>query len=107
MPDEFCVVFVTMPAREDAENIAADLVSEKLVACCNLVPGVCSVYHWKGSVCRNEEVLMVMKTRRELFDQLCARVAELHSYEVPEVIALPIVAGHQPYLDWLREETEK
>jgi len=107
MADEFCVVFVTMPAREDAENIASCLVSEDLAACCNLIPNVWSIYHWKGRVERNEEVLLVIKARRADFDQLCARVTELHSYEVPEVIALPIVAGHQPYLDWMREETER
>jgi uncharacterized protein involved in tolerance to divalent cations len=107
MSDKFCVVFVTTPAGETAESIAEHLVKERLVACCNLLPGVRSIYHWKGEVCRDDEVLLVMKTRRDLFEKLRARVVELHSYDVPEVIALPIVAGHQPYLDWLYEETVK
>ncbi len=106
MSDEFCIVFVTVPAGEDAEKMAECLVHEHLVACCNLVPGVRSFYRWKGKIARDDETLMVMKTRREQFESLCSRVAELHSYEVPEVVAIPIVAGHKPYLDWLREETQ-
>ena len=105
MAEEFCVVLVTVPTREAAEKIAHTLVDERLAACCSLAPGVCSVYRWKGEVCREEETLLIAKTRRDRFEALRSRVTELHGYEVPEVIALPIVAGHTPYLDWVREET--
>lgn len=106
MSDECCVVLVTVSGREKAGKIADALVAENLVACCNLIPGIQSVYRWKGEICRDEETLMVLKTRRDLFEQLRQRVAELHDYEVPEIIALPIIAGHQPYLDWILNETE-
>ncbi len=105
MPEEFCVVLVTVGRPEEAEKIASALVEERLAACCNLVSSVRSVYRWKGEICRDEEVLMVIKTRRERFEALRARIAELHSYEVPEIIRLPILAGHAPYLDWIRQET--
>ncbi len=105
MTDSFCVVFVTVGRPEEAETIAAALVSEKLAACCNLLPGIRSIYRWKGEICREPETLMVIKTRRENFERLRRRVTELHSYSVPEIIALPILEGHRPYLDWLRDET--
>jgi periplasmic divalent cation tolerance protein len=101
-----CVVFVTVGKRDEAEKIASALVEEKLAACCNLVGPIRSVYRWKGEICRDEETLLIFKTRRESFEKLRARVVELHSYTVPEIIAVPIVAGHASYLDWVREETE-
>lgn len=105
MADDACVVFVTAPSREAAEQIAAALVEERLAACCNLVPGITSFYRWKGEMCRDDETLLIIKTRRERFDALRARVVKLHSYEVPEIVALPIIAGHPPYLQWVSEET--
>jgi periplasmic divalent cation tolerance protein len=105
MAEECCVVFVTVGKREEAEKIADALVAERLAACCNLVPSVKSIYRWKGEICRDEETLMVIKTRRERFEALRARVKALHSYAVPEIVALPIIAGHADYLDWVCEET--
>ena len=105
MADECCVVFVTAPSREAADQIATTVVEERLAACCNVVPAIASVYRWKGELCRDDEALLVIKTRRECFEALRARIVELHSYDVPEVIALPIVDGHAPYLQWVSEET--
>ncbi len=105
--NEFCVVFVTVGKREEAETIANTLVEERIAACCNLVPSIRSIYRWKGEICRDEETLMIIKTRREHFETLRRRVTELHSYTVPEVIALPIIAGHEPYLAWVRDETAR
>jgi periplasmic divalent cation tolerance protein len=105
MENDLCVVLVTVGKREEAERIGSALVEEKLAACCNLVGPIRSIYRWKGEICRDEETLLVLKTRREGFEKLRARVAGLHSYAVPEIIALPIVAGHAPYLDWVRDET--
>ena len=104
MSDEFCIVIVTVGKAEEAEKIASALVEERLAACCSLVPRIRSIYRWKGEVHRDEETLMLIKTRRTGFEALRRRVAALHSYEVPEIVALPVVAGHQPYLDWLAQE---
>ena len=104
-PETCCVVFATVGSREEAERIAAAVVEERLAACCNLVPGVCSVYRWKGAVHRDDETLMILKTRRSLFESLRARIKSLHSYEVPEIIALPLIAGHADYLNWVEQET--
>ena len=104
-PGEFVVVFVTVPNAEVATNLAKTLVAEKLVACVNILPGLRSIYAWEGKVCDEEEVLCVLKTRRTLFTAVRERVTTLHPYQVPEIIALPIVDGSAKYLDWLRDET--
>jgi len=102
---DYIVVLVTVGARDEGEHIAASLVSEHLAACVNIVGPVRSIYHWEGRVQHDDELLLIIKTRRELFDQLVARVAALHSYENPEVIAIPITAGAAAYLDWLKSTT--
>ncbi len=102
---EVSVVFVTVGNEEEAASIAGALVAEKLVACVNIVPRIRSVYWWKGEVCDEPEVLMIMKTRTSLFLDLQSRVRELHSYEVPEIIAFPVSDGLPAYLDWVVEST--
>jgi periplasmic divalent cation tolerance protein len=99
------VVLVTAASTQQAESIARTLVAERLAACVNLLPGVRSIYRWQGQVADQPEVLLVIKTRRELFTPLSERVKALHSYEVPEVIALDVVEGSEPYLRWLTGET--
>lgn len=98
---ERVVVLVTVGSAEDADRIAGRLVEDRLAACVNIVPNVVSVYRWKGQIERDEERLLIIKTRRERFDALRAAVVALHPYEVPEVIALEIAAGHAPYLAWI------
>ena len=98
------VVLCTTPT-DQAQAIAEALVEERLAACVNIVPRVVSVYRWKGAIETDDESLLVIKTRDELFPRLDARMRELHPYEVYELIALPIERGHQPYLDWLVAET--
>jgi periplasmic divalent cation tolerance protein len=105
MSEEFCVAFVTVGKPEEAEKIASILVEERLAACCNLLPAVRSIYRWKGEICRDEETLIILKTQISIFEKMRARVQQLHSYEVPEIIAVPIIAGHAPYLNWVRDET--
>jgi periplasmic divalent cation tolerance protein len=100
---ESVVIYCTAPPLE-AEKIAKAIVGEKLVACVNIVP-VRSVYSWKGEVCDEGEHLLIIKTRSSLIDRLTERIRELHSYEVPEIIAIPIVAGHAPYMEWIQQET--
>jgi len=98
-------LYITVPSREIAEKIARALVEEKLAACINIFAGVRSIYRWKGKVETANEVCLVAKSRAELFDKLEKRVKELHPYECPCIVAFPIGMGHQPYLDWIAEET--
>ena len=103
---DYIVVYVTAP-EEEAVDLAKTLVEERLVACVNLVPGLRSIYWWQGKVEDEPEVLCIMKTRSNLFESLRDRVRQLHSYEVEEIIALPILAGNLPYLDWIKENTQQ
>jgi periplasmic divalent cation tolerance protein len=95
------VVLSSVGSAEDAERIARALVERRLAACVNVVPGLVSVYRWKGAVERDEERLLVIKTRRDRFDALREAIASLHPYEVPELVALPVEAGNPAYLAWL------
>jgi periplasmic divalent cation tolerance protein len=101
---EFIVVFVTAGSSAEAERLARALVEERLAACVNRVAAVQSVYRWEGQVEESTEELLVIKTRADLFAALEKRVRELHSYAVPEVIALPIINGNESYLRWLGEQ---
>ena len=94
------IVLVTAPPTE-AESLAETLVEEALVACVNILPGVKSIYRWQGSLCKDQECLLLMKTSSRLWDKLATRITELHSYDLPEILALPIELGSQAYLDWL------
>jgi periplasmic divalent cation tolerance protein len=101
----YCLVLVTAPEEDSARKIAARLVEEKLAACVNLIPGVNSLYRWEGEVEEDREVLLIIKSRTELIaSHLVPLIHSLHPYQVPEVIALPIIAGSQEYLDWLGTE---
>jgi periplasmic divalent cation tolerance protein len=102
---EYVVVLVTASSEKEAETIAEDLVGSRMVACANLIFGIRSIYRWKGEVQKENEVLLVMKGRSDGFSRIEKRVRELHSYDVPEVIALPVLKGSPPYLEWLGEET--
>ena len=99
------VVLVTAPDAETGARIARTLVEEQLIACANLVPGIRSIYRWEGRVADEAEVLLVLKTRASACAALAARVKALHPYELPEVVALPVVAGSEAYLDWVIAES--
>ncbi|MBM4430099.1 MAG: divalent-cation tolerance protein CutA [Chloroflexi bacterium] len=99
------VVFVTAGSAEEGEKIARALVDERLVACVNMLSPIRSVYRWQGQVQEDHEVLLIAKTRSTSFEQLATRVKQLHSYQVPEIIAVPIVAGAQDYMHWIDEQT--
>jgi periplasmic divalent cation tolerance protein len=101
------VVFITASGEEEALKIARAAVQERLAACVNIIQGVRSIYRWKGKVEDDSEVLMVLKTRESQLEALHLRVRQLHSYEVPEVIAMPITWGSEPYLKWMEEATAK
>ena len=95
------MILVTCRDKLEAEKITQQLLHERLIACGNIVSPVTSFFHWSGKVDRAEECLIVMKSRMDLFSQVAERVKSLHSYEVPEILALPIVDASKAYLDWL------
>ncbi|HXI26719.1 MAG TPA: divalent-cation tolerance protein CutA [Pyrinomonadaceae bacterium] len=97
------VVLMTAPNAEEGTRIAEMLVERKLAACVQILPPMTSIYVWKGEVQRESEILLVAKSSRAKFDELEEAVRAIHSYETPEIIALPIVAGSQPYLSWLSD----
>ena len=99
------VVLVTAASEQQAEAIATALVAERLAACVNVVSPIRSIYRWDGKIQSDTEHLMIIKTRAKLVAKVEKRVKELHSYEVPEIIALPIVAGARSYLDWILAST--
>ncbi|HWR72380.1 MAG TPA: divalent-cation tolerance protein CutA [Nitrospirota bacterium] len=99
------VVLITCPNRRVAETLGRTLVEDRLAACANVVPGLTSIYRWQGKLCRDREVLVLLKTRRPRFAALARRVRELHPYSVPEVIALSVAAGSPAYLAWVAEST--
>jgi uncharacterized protein involved in tolerance to divalent cations/8-oxo-dGTP pyrophosphatase MutT (NUDIX family) len=102
---EFIVVYVTAGSPAEGDRLARALVEERLAACVNRIAPVQSVYRWEGKLEESEEQLLIIKTRRELFAAVEKRVRELHSYSVPEIVALPIVDGSQGYLRWLGDQT--
>jgi periplasmic divalent cation tolerance protein len=104
-PSELVIILVTVPDGEVADRIAHALVVEKLAACVNVVPGVRSVYAWEGEICNEGELQCLIKTRRALFPAVQERVLSLHPYQVPEIIALPLVEGNAEYLAWLRDNS--
>ncbi|MEO3875697.1 divalent-cation tolerance protein CutA [Nonomuraea sp. B12E4] len=102
---EFVEVHVTVPDRDVAERIAAAVVAQRLAAAAQLVAPITSVFWWGGEINRADEWLLFMKTTAERFDELAAAIRERHPYEVPQIIAVPLVAGTADYLEWIRRET--
>jgi periplasmic divalent cation tolerance protein len=98
---EFIIALVTTASKAEAEKISQNLLEANLVACVNIVGPVVSHFHWGEKVEKAEEFLLLMKSRSDLFEKLSQAVVALHSYEVPEIIALPIVAGSKAYMNWL------
>jgi len=103
--DEVSVVLVTAGSEEEAVKIARALVEEKLASCASMVPRIRSIYRWKGEIRDEQEFLLLIKTRSSLFPSLRDRVKQLHSYEVPEIVAFPITQGLPDYLAWVCAET--
>lgn len=100
----FIQIATTLEKREDAERIGQALVAERLAACAQIVGPIASTYWWKGKIEQAGEWICLIKTRASLFDKVTARIRELHPYEVPEVVATPIVASSPSYLQWMKEE---
>jgi periplasmic divalent cation tolerance protein len=104
-PADFCVVLVTAPTRADAETIARAVLGDRLAACVNLWP-VQSLYTWQGTLETADEYQLVIKTQRSRFPALETKIRAIHPYDLPEMIALPLVAGSEPYLTWIHEQTQ-
>jgi periplasmic divalent cation tolerance protein len=100
-PTDAIVVFMTAANREEAAQLAEMLLAERLAACVQVLPELESVYRWQGQIERQKEVLLIAKTTKSKFEELEREVRAIHSYETPEIVALPLVAGSSPYLEWL------
>lgn len=103
---EFQFIYMTAPDRETALDIGRKLVEERLVACINVVDNMSALYWWQGEVQQDTEAIMIAKTRDDLVPKLIETVVELHPYDCPCVVALPIDAGFAGYLEWIRNETQ-
>jgi periplasmic divalent cation tolerance protein len=101
MQNVYVIVIVTTASKQEAEKIAHHLLKKKLIACANIIGPVSSLFRWSGKIEKAEEYLIFMKSRKDLFDKLSETVKTLHSYEVPEILVLPVVDGLKAYLDWL------
>ncbi|MFA6988845.1 MAG: divalent-cation tolerance protein CutA [Candidatus Gastranaerophilaceae bacterium] len=99
------VILSTISNINQAKKIAKKLVEEKFAACVNIVPKIISVYSWQNELCEDEEVLMIIKTRQELFEQTKNCILSNHPYAVPEIIMLPVINGLESYLNWIKSET--
>ena len=98
------IILTTCDSEEQAKSIAHGLVEKRLAACVNIAPGVQSVYRWKGAIEEAKEFLLIIKSRRDLLDRLRSALQNMHSYDVPEIIAFAIVDGSEQYLDWMDRE---
>ena len=103
----YSVLYVTVPSQDVGEKISRGLLEKNLIACSNMMPGVTSMYHWEGKIQKETEILMMLKTRSELFGEVAQFVKANHPYQVPEIIELPIQQGYKDYLQWIKENTKE
>jgi len=102
---DFCIILATSSNIEESKKIAHALVENKLAACVNIIPNIISVYSWQNNIAEDGEFLLVIKSRESLFNDIKQAILNLHSYELPEIIVLPIKEGHKDYLKWIEDET--
>jgi periplasmic divalent cation tolerance protein len=103
---EFIIIYCTVPNRNEGKEIAKALVEHSLVACVNIIDKVESIFSWDGEMNEEKEAMLVIKTKRDLFDKVNRVIQKLHSYTVPEVIAIPIIDADETYLKWIAHEVE-
>ena len=101
---KYIQVFITTESKEEAEKISREVVEKRLAACTQIVGPIKSTYRWKEKIQEEEEWLCIMKSLKDLYEQLEKAIKEIHPYEVPEILAIPVVAGNQGYLEWLNKE---
>ncbi|UCD42702.1 MAG: divalent-cation tolerance protein CutA [Chloroflexota bacterium] len=105
---EYIIVLITCPNKEVSEEVANALLDQKLAACVNMMTPVTSLYTWEGEINRDEEMLLIVKSRADLFEKdLIPAVKAIHPYDVPEIIALPIIMGSEDYLGWIKDVTRQ
>jgi len=97
----YITILVTAANKQEAEKIAQQLLKAKLIACANIIDSISSIFRWSGKIEKAEECLVLMKSRRGLFEEITRKVKELHSYEVPEILAIPLVDGSKAYFEWM------
>jgi len=102
--EEYIQVFTTTEKKEDAEKISKKILEKRLAGCVQIIGPIKSNYWWKGKIETAEEWLLLIKSRREVFEELERTIKELHPYEIPEIVAVPIVTGNKDYLEWLKNE---
>lgn len=103
---EFIVIYCTVPNKKEGQEIAKALIEHNLAACVNILDKMESIFSWDGELCEEKEALMMIKTKRELFDKVKFIIQKLHSYTVPEIIAMPIIEADETYLKWIAHETK-
>ena len=106
MTEEHCIVLCMVPDAATGEQLAQRLVEERLAACVNMLPAITSIYRWQGNIQKDAECLLIIKSRRDRFATLCETVRELHPYELPEIIAVPLIDGLPAYLSWIDQNLE-
>ncbi len=104
---EYIIIYCTVPNKKEGREIARTIVRHKLASCVNIVDKIESIFSWDGEMCEEKEALLVIKTRKELFDKVNISIQKLHSYNVPEVIAMPIIDGDKTYFEWISHETRE
>lgn len=102
---DYILVYVTVDNKEEARKIGLELLNKRLVACVNILDSVTSLFRWQNELEEAAEVILLAKTRQELFSEVKTTVEALHSYDIPCIVALPIKDGHTPYLNWIKAET--
>ena len=103
----YIVIFITCSNKKEAKHIAQKLIKNRLAACVNIIEEIESVFWWQGKIDNAREVLLIIKSKKSKLNSIIKLVKSVHSYEVPEIIALPIIGGYKPYLDWLDESVRK
>lgn len=103
---DYCAVLVTFPNKDEADQLSAKLVEQKLAACANRIDPVTSLFKWQNKIQNEQEVLVIYKTRSVLLQKFSDIVKANHSYDVPEIIALPIIGGSEDYMKWIKDETQ-
>ena len=101
----YILIFITASNKREAKKISSALLDERLIACANIIDGVESHFWWKGRKEKTRECLIIAKSKKSCFNKIIKKVKSIHSYEVPEIIALPIIDGYKPYLEWIKKET--
>lgn len=104
--NSYIIILITTKNKAEAKTIANGLLKERLIACANIIEGVESLFFWQGKLDKSKEALMVVKTKQKYFKEIVSKVKLLHSYQTPEIIALPLIAGNYDYLKWIDEVVE-